>query len=111
MTASFQIDTVAQPLDPFDVKWDEKEVIGRNRAGAPIFNIKRTAHLKFDPMSTSDLTTFIASDNGSTHSAKIPAPSSGTYTTYSGVYVRLTGWHFEDVHVEDVELEISWIEL
>jgi hypothetical protein len=111
MAVSFELDSVAMPLDPHTVEWEPKEVIDRNHDGAPLENIKRTATLRFDPMTTSDFSTIEAHDDGATHSAKIPRPTDGTYTTYSNIYVRVSSFSHQDINVYDVELEISWIEI
>lgn len=111
MAVSFQLDAADMPLDPFEVVWEPKEVIDRNHDGAPIFNSKRTAHLRMPDMTTANFDTIQAHDDGATHSAKIPRPSDGTYTTYSNIYVRMIGFPFRDLNVYDVEIEISWIEV
>lgn len=111
MAVSFQLDAADMPLDPFDVIWEPKELIDRNHDGAPIFNIKRTARLRMPDMTTSNFSTIDAHDDGATHSAKIPRPSDGTYTTYSNVYVRTLNFSLRDLNAYEVEFEISWIEV
>lgn len=111
MAVSFQLDAADMPLDPHTVDWEPKEVIDRNHDGAPINNIKRTVRLRMPDMTTANYSTIEAHDDGATHSAKIPRPSDGTYTTYSNIYVRMVGFSFQDLNAYDVEVEISWIEV
>ncbi len=111
MAVSFQLDAVTMPFDPEEVIWQPKEVLDLNHDGAPIFNIKRTARLRLPDMTVANFTTIEAHDDGATHSAKIPRITDAAYTTYSGIYVRLTSFTQKDINYYDVELEISWIEI
>ena len=111
MAVSFQLDAADMPLDPFEVIWEPKEELDRNHDGAPIDNIKRTARLRMPDMTTANFSIIDAHDDGATHSAKIPRPSDGTYTTYSNIYVRTLNFSFRDLNAYEVEFEISWIEV
>ncbi len=111
MAASFQLDAQTMPFDPYEVVWEPKEVIDRNHAGAPLENIKRKATLRLPDMTVANFTTIEAHDDGATHTAKIPRITDAAYTTYSGVYVRLTSFSQQDINYYGVELEISWIEI
>ncbi len=109
MAASFQLDAVTMPFDPYEVVWEPKEVIDRNHAGAPLENIKRKVTLRLPDMTAANFTIIEAHDDGATHSAKIPRIIDAAYTTYSNIYVRLTNFTQKDINYYDVELEISWI--
>lgn len=110
---SFTVDTVAQPLDPHTVDWGDKEIVGIDHSGAPHYSVKRKVILKFGTdqgaVAASEFATLKAHDDGATHTVQIPTQSSLTYTTYTGVYIRVSG-RAEDINFYDTQMEISWIE-
>ena len=110
MAVSFQIDAVTMPLDPYNVEWTPKEELDRAHSGAPIFNIKRTVRLKFDDMTLTNFAIFLGYDNGASHTVKIPAESTSTYTNYAGVYWRKVSANLSDIAAYSVEFEASWVE-
>ena len=111
MAVSFQIDSVTMPLDPYEVDWGQKNVLDLAHSGAPIFNVKRTARLRFDDMTTANFATFLAEDDGAAHTIKIPAEGTGTYTNYAGAYWRKVAGALADLNVYGAEFEASWIEV
>lgn len=109
MAVSFKIDTVTMPLDPAEVEWEPREVLERAHSGAPLRNARRIVRLDFGEMTTTDFNTLMTYDDGATHTLRIPHPTTGTYTDYAGAYFRNTRSSLQDVHVEGVEFEASWI--
>ncbi|HEY4722868.1 MAG TPA: hypothetical protein VII92_13525 [Anaerolineae bacterium] len=107
---AMQIDAANMPRDPYDVRWEPREVIERAHSGKPLRNTYRRVLLMFDDMTPADFNTLLGYDDGSSHTIRIPAPGSGIYTDYVGAYIRISRpAAFVDVHVEDIELEASWI--
>jgi len=107
---AMQIDAANMPRDPYDVRWEPREVIERAHSGKPLRNTYRRVLLMFDDITPSDFNTIAAYDDGSTHTIKIPHPTTATYTDYAGAYIRVSRPHsFQDVHTEDIEFEVSWV--
>ena len=107
---AMQIDGNNMPRDPYDVRWEPKDVIDHAHSGKPLRNAYRRVVLMFDDLTPADFNTLLGYDDSSSHTIKIPAPGSGTYTDYAGSFFRLSRpAAFVDVHVEDVEFEVSWI--
>jgi hypothetical protein len=109
MAVSFQIDSVTMPKDPEEVEWESREILDLAHSGAPLRNARRIVRLAFGEMTPTDFNTLMAYDDGAAHTLRIPHPTTVAYTDYAGAYFRLTGASFQDVHVEAVEFEASWI--
>lgn len=105
-----QIDGNNMPRDPYDTRWEPREVIDRAHSGKPLRDAYRRVLLMFDDMTVSDFGAIAAYDDGSSHTIKIPHPTTAVYTDYAGAYIRVSSPHsFQDVHAEDIEFEVSWL--
>ena len=107
---AMQIDGNNLPRDPYDVRWEPKEVIDRAHSGKPLRNAYRRVVLMFDDLTPADFNTIAAYDDGGTHTVTIPHPTTAAYAAYAGAYFLVSRPHsFQDVHTEDVEFEVSWV--
>ena len=111
MAVSFQVDGSDMPLDPEWVEPQPIDIVGRKHSLAPIVNAIRTFRLSWDAMSLTDFATLSAKCTTASHTAKIPHPDSGTYTTFATAYLRLARFHFEDINAYNIEVEISGVTL
>lgn len=109
MAVSFQIDGATMPLDPEQVAWEPKDWIARTHGGAPLTNTKRRVRLRWEAMAQADFATLVGYCTSAAHSVKIPHPDTAVYTTFDVAYLQMANWSFKDVHVENVEIEASFI--
>ncbi len=111
MAVSFQVDGSDMPLDPETVEPQSVDVVGRKHNFAPIVSAIRTFRLGWEAMSPANFATLSAKCNTASHTAKIPHPDSGTYTTFSTAYLHLARYRFEDINAYGVEIEITGVTL
>ena len=106
---AFEIDATPMPYDPQAVDWDQPEWIARAHGGNPLVNAKRSVRLAFDALTYADFTTLAAKCNTAAHSIKVPAPGTGTYTTYATAYLHLVRFSFKDINAYDVDIVADYI--
>src|SRR3990167_4471520 len=106
---AMQIDAANMPRDPYDVRWEPREVIERAHSGKPLRNTYRSVLLMFDDMTPSDFNTIAAYDDAASHTIKIPHPTTGVYTNYTAYFRVSRPPSFQDIHVEDVEFTAEWL--
>jgi hypothetical protein len=109
MAVSFQIDGSTMPLDPEVVRWSDPDWVGRKHNGGPIINTKRSVRLSWEVMTLADYGTLEAACTSAVHTLKVPHPTSGTYTTFSGAYLRVSGSDRKDINVYGVELIADYV--
>lgn len=111
MAATYKLDTVTVGKDPINNPIPIRETLDFDHTGAPIYAPYYKTLLQFNPMTAAQYAEWYAVCNGATHSIFMPTignPSS--YTTYSGVYLVLTGGDFSTgIYAYNVQIEVRHI--
>lgn len=84
----YELDGAPTLQDPIDQGWDAPVLLDKDHLGAPLYGAFRSCRLTFNTMPTANLNQWVGKDDGATHSIKMPAPGTGTLTTYSGIFIR-----------------------
>ena len=106
----YELDGSPALQDPIDQNWDEKVLLDKDHLGAPLYGAYRSCRLSFNTMTSTFLDQWNGKDDGATHSIKMPAPGTGTLTTYTGVFIRyVTARRGARLRIYDTEFIIEHI--
>lgn len=113
---TYKINGTSLTLQPTEGKWVDRETIGTDGNGRPVYAAPREFEMKFNLSSSSDWSQmrnfFLAVGSTGTVTVDLPEYGASTYQfrTYSGCILSepTTGPYFEE-HIQDFKLLVSRI--